>query len=232
MLTVDNVTKRYKSGGQEVYALNGVSLTVERGEFLAVIGKSGCGKSTLLHIISGLASPTSGAVLYEGEDITARNRESILRFRAEHVGIILQNFSLLNDRTVYANVELPLKIHKVEKTKREKLVREYLGRMDMLEYIDRYPNQLSGGQQQRAAIARALVCDADILLADEPTGSLDSENAMQIIDILRSIADSGKTVVMVTHDMEAAAKCDRCIRLDRGEVVPEGRSSGRKGIPV
>ena len=221
MLTVDNVTKRYKSGGQEIYALNGVSLAVERGEFLAVIGKSGCGKSTLLHIISGLASPTSGAVLYEGENITTRTREGILRFRAEHVGIILQNFSLLNDRTVYANVELPLKIHKVEKARREQMVREYLERMDMLEYIDRYPNQLSGGQKQRVAIARALVCDADILLADEPTGSLDSENAMQIIDILRGIADSGKTVVMVTHDMEAASRCDRCIRLDRGEVVPE-----------
>ena len=221
MLTVDNVTKRYKSGGQEVYALNGVSLAVERGEFLAVIGKSGCGKSTLLHIISGLASPTSGAVLYEGENITTRTREGILRFRAEHVGIILQNFSLLNDRTVYANVELPLKIHKVEKARREQMVREYLERMDMLEHIDRYPNQLSGGQKQRVAIARALVCDADILLADEPTGSLDSENAMQIISILREIADSGRTVVMVTHDMEAAAKCDRCIRLDRGEVVPE-----------
>lgn len=221
MLKVDNVTKRYKAGGQEVFALNGVSLTAERGEFLAVIGKSGCGKSTLLHIISGLVRPTSGAVLYEGEDITARTRDGILRFRAEHVGIILQNFSLLNDRTVYANVELPLKIRKMEKTGRERLVREYLGRMDMLEYIDRHPKQLSGGQQQRVAIARALVCDADILLADEPTGSLDGENAMQIIDILRNIADSGKTVVMVTHDMEAAAKCDRCIRLDRGEVVPE-----------
>lgn len=221
MLKVDNVTKRYKAGGQEVFALNGVSLTAERGEFLAVIGKSGCGKSTLLHIISGLVRPTSGAVLYEGEDITARTRDGILRFRAEHVGIILQNFSLLNDRTVYANVELPLKIRKMEKTGREHLVREYLGRMDMLEYIDRHPKQLSGGQQQRVAIARALVCDADILLADEPTGSLDGENAMQIIDILRNIADSGKTVVMVTHDMEAAAKCDRCIRLDRGEVVPE-----------
>lgn len=221
MLTVDNVTKRYKSGGQEVYALNGVSLTARQGEFLAVIGKSGCGKSTLLHIISGLASPTSGAVLYEGENITGYSREGILRFRAEHVGIILQNFSLLNDRTVYANVELPLKIRKAEKARRERLVREYLARMDMLEYIDRYPKQLSGGQQQRVAIARALVCDADILLADEPTGSLDSENAMQIIDILRGIADSGKTVVMVTHDMEAAAKCDRRIRLDRGEVVPE-----------
>ena len=221
MLAVDNVTKRYKSGGQEVYALNGVSLTARRGEFLAVIGKSGCGKSTLLHIISGLASPTSGAVLYEGENITGRSREGILRFRAEHVGIILQNFSLLNDRTVYANVELPLKIRKAEKAGRERLVREYLARMDMLEYIGRYPDQLSGGQKQRVAIARALVCDADILLADEPTGSLDSENAMQIIDILRGIADSGKTVVMVTHDMEAAAKCDRCIRLDRGEVVLE-----------
>lgn len=221
MLTVDNVTKRYKSGGQEVYALNGVSLTAKRGEFLAVIGKSGCGKSTLLHIISGLASPTSGSVLYEGEDITARTREGILRFRAEHVGIILQNFSLLNDRTVYANVELPLKIRRVEKAGRERMVREYLGRMDMLDYIDRYPNQLSGGQRQRVAIARALICDADILLADEPTGSLDSENAMQIINILRGIADSGRTVVMVTHDMDAAAKCDRRIRLDRGEVVPE-----------
>ena len=221
MLTVDNVTKCYKSRGQKVYALNGVSLTAKQGEFLAVIGKSGCGKSTLLHVISGLASPTSGAVLYEGEDITARSRDGILRFRSEHVGIILQNFSLLNDRTVYANVELPLKIRKMEKSRREQLVREYLGQMDMLEYIHRYPKQLSGGQKQRVAIARALVCDADILLADEPTGSLDYENAMQIIDILRGIANSGKTVVMVTHDMEAAAKCDRCIRLDRGEVVPE-----------
>ena len=172
MLTLDNVTKRYKSGRQEVYALKNVSLSAEKGEFLAVIGKSGCGKSTLLHIISGLAAPTSGAVLYEGEDITARTREGILRFRAEHVGIILQNFSLLNDRTVYANVELPLKIQGTEKARREKLVREYLGRMDMLEYAGRYPKQLSGGQQQRAAIARALVCDADILLADEPTGTV------------------------------------------------------------
>lgn len=146
MLTVDNVTKRYKSGGQEIYALNGVSLTAKRGEFLAVIGKSGCGKSTLLHIISGLSSPTSGAVLYEGEDITALSRDGILRFRAEHIGIILQNFSLLNDRTVHANVELPLKIRKMEKSRRDQLVREYLDRMDMLEYIDRYPKQLSGGQ--------------------------------------------------------------------------------------
>lgn len=221
MLAVENVTKRYKLRGQEVYVLNGVSLTAERGEFLAVTGKSGCGKSTLLHIISGLSRPTSGTVRYEGEDITARSRDGILRFRAEHVGIILQNFSLLNDRTVYGNVELPLKIRKLEKAGRERLVREYLGRMDMLEYIDRYPKQLSGGQQQRAAIARALVCDADILLADEPTGSLDYENAMQIIDILRSVARSGKTVVMATHDKEAAAKCDRCIRLNRGEVVLE-----------
>lgn len=221
MLTVDNVTKRYKSGRQEVSALKNVSLTAEKGEFLAVIGKSGCGKSTLLHIISGLAAPTSGSVLYGGKNITAGTREDILRFRAEHVGIILQNFSLLNDRTVYANVELPLKIRGTEKARREELVREYLGRMDMLEYVGRYPKQLSGGQQQRVAIARALVCDADILLADEPTGSLDGENAMQIIDILRGIADSGRTVVMVTHDMGAAAKCDRCIRLEVGEVVPE-----------
>ena len=172
MLTLDNVTKRYKSGRQEVYALKNISLSAEKGEVLAVIGKSGCGKSTLLHIISGLAAPTSGSLLYEGEDITARTREGILRFRAEHVGIILQNFSLLNDRTVYANVELPLKIRGTEKARREKLVREYLGRMDMLEYAGRYPKQLSGGQQQRAAIARALVCDADILLADEPTGNV------------------------------------------------------------
>ena len=152
MLTVDNVTKRYKSGRQEVFALKNVSLSAEKGEFLAVIGKSGCGKSTLLHIISGLAAPSSGSVLYEGEDITARTREGILCFRAEHVGIILQNFSLLNDRTVYANVELPLKIRRMEKAGRQELVREYLGRMDMLEYMDRYPKQLSGGQQQRVPL--------------------------------------------------------------------------------
>lgn len=221
MLTVDNVTKRYKNGRQDIYALNNVSLTAEPGEFLAITGKNGCGKSTLLHVISGLVSPTSGAVLYDGKDITAGTREEILRFRAEHLGIILQNFSLLNDRTVFANVELPLKIQKLEKARREKMVREYLERMDLLEYMGRYPKQLSGGQQQRVSIARALVCDADILLADEPTGSLDDENAMQIINILRDIADSGKTVVMVTHDIEAAAKCDRCIRLNRGEVISQ-----------
>lgn len=219
MLALSGITKIYKSGGRQIYALRDVGMKVREGEFLAVTGRSGCGKSTLLHVISGLVRPTGGTVDYNGEDITAKGREELLRFRREHVGIILQNFSLLNDRTVYANVELPLKIRKVNTGKRREMVREYLDKMDMGDMLDRYPQQLSGGQQQRVAIARALIGDAELILADEPTGSLDEENAEQVIGILRGIARSGRTVIMVTHDMDAAQQCDRRIILDGGRVI-------------
>lgn len=219
MIEIVNITKIYKTRGQKIYALNNINFQANEGEFLAIVGKSGCGKSTLLNIIAGLVKPTQGIIRYNNEAITTKRQKDIIQFRKDHIGIILQNFSLLNDRDVYANVELPLKIHKVNKTERKKLVPLFLEKFDMSDKIRMYPKNLSGGQQQRIAIARALIGNADIILADEPTGALDEENALQIINILRKIANDGKTVIMVTHNMDFAARCDRCIKMDKGEII-------------
>ncbi len=218
MLTIKDITKTYRAGGKTIYALKGIDLTVNKGELLAVIGKSGCGKSTLLHLVAGLIRPTEGVIDYDGEAVTGKSREERLRFRMEHIGIILQDFSLLNDRTICANVELPLKIRGVKKAERRELAESCLKKLGIEELSLRYPGQVSGGQRQRAAIARALVCDADIILADEPTGALDEENGAQVVGILRDIAHRGKTVIMATHDKNAMQKCDRCIMLDHGEL--------------
>lgn len=219
MIDIVNITKIYKSNGQNIYALNNINLKIKDGEFLAIVGKSGCGKSTLLNIIAGLVKPTQGTIRYNDEVITTKRQKDIIQFRKDHIGIILQNFSLLNDRDVYANVELPLKIHKVNKTERKKMVPLFLEKVDMCDKIRMYPKNLSGGQQQRVAIARALIGNADIILADEPTGALDEQNALQIISILREIADNGKIVIMVTHNMDFATQCDRCITIDEGELI-------------
>lgn len=220
MLEIKDVSKTYGQK-QEGKALEHVSLRFEKGQFAAIVGKSGSGKTTLLNIIAGLTRPSAGSIEYGGENVTNKKAREISQFRKEHVGIILQNFSLLNDRNVYANVELPLRIRRVNKDKRETLVEGYLKLVGMEDKQSARPAQLSGGQKQRVAIARALIGDADIILADEPTGSLDEETAEQIIKILREIADSGKIVIMVTHDMNAAGKCDRCITLDSGVVRRE-----------
>lgn len=219
MLVIKNISKIYRQKFYELKALDEINISFNRGEFVAIVGKSGCGKTTLLNIIAGLIRPTAGAILFEGDDITSKQPKEILKFRKEHVGIILQNFSLLNDRNVYANVELPLKIQRVSKSKRKALVNKYLSMVDMSDKINAYPRQLSGGQKQRVAIARALISDADIILADEPTGSLDEKNAEQIVSILREIANLGKIVIMVTHNMAATSKCDRCITIDRGNII-------------
>lgn len=219
MLVIKNISKIYRQKFYELKALDEINISFNRGEFVAIVGKSGCGKTTLLNIIAGLIRPTAGAIIFEGDDIASKQPKEILKFRKEHVGIILQNFSLLNDRNVYANVELPLKIQKVSKSKRKALVNKYLSMVDMSDKINAYPRQLSGGQKQRVAIARALISDADIILADEPTGSLDEKNAEQIVSILREIANLGKIVIMVTHSMDATSKCDRCITIDRGNII-------------
>ena len=199
--------------------LQGVSMEFKQGEFVAIVGDSGCGKTTLLNIIAGLLHPTEGFICYDGNIITEKSQNGINEYRKNHVGIILQKFSLLNDRNIYNNVELPLKIHKYPKDLREKLVTEYLEKVNMSEKRYVYPNNLSGGQQQRVAIARALVSNPDIILADEPTGALDEQNAEQIVNILRQVSNEGKIVIMVTHHLKFLSYCDRYIKLDEGKVV-------------
>ncbi len=219
MLEIHNVSKIYKEYNRETYALRNVTFDVKNGEFIAVTGPSGCGKSTLLNILAGLLAPADGEIIYNNDKVDYNNSTQLQQYRCNHVGIILQNFSLLNDRTVGQNVSLPLDIRKVEKRQKNGMVREYLMRTGMIDKIDSFPQQLSGGQKQRVAIARALVYNPDIILADEPTGALDKDNAVQIIDMLRKIAEEGKIVIMVTHDMNMVSRCDRCITLKDGCIV-------------
>lgn len=219
MLEIHNVSKIYKEYNRETYALRNVTFDVKNGEFIAVTGPSGCGKSTLLNILVGLLAPADGEIIYNNDKVDYNNSTQLQQYRCNHVGIILQNFSLLNDRTVGQNVSLPLDIRKVEKRQKNGMVREYLMRTGMIDKIDSFPQQLSGGQKQRVAIARALVYNPDIILADEPTGALDKDNAVQIIDMLRKIAEEGKIVIMVTHDMNMVSRCDRCITLKDGCIV-------------
>lgn len=219
MLEIHNVSKVYKEYNRETYALRNVTFDVKNGEFIAVTGSSGCGKSTLLNILAGLLAPAEGGIIYNNDKIDYNNSAQLQQYRCNHVGIILQNFSLLNDRTVGQNVSLPLDIRKIEKKQKNGMVREYLMRTRMIDKIDSFPQQLSGGQKQRVAIARALVYNPDIILADEPTGALDKDNAVQIIDMLREIAEEGKIVIMVTHDMNMVSRCDRCITLKDGCIV-------------
>lgn len=219
MLQIHNVSKIYKEYNRETYALRNVTFDVKNGEFIAVTGPSGCGKSTLLNILAGLLAPAEGEIIYNNDKIDYNNSAQLQQYRCNHVGIILQNFSLLNDRTVGQNVSLPLDIRKIEKKQKNGMVREYLMRTGMIDKIDAFPQQLSGGQKQRVAIARALVYNPDIILADEPTGALDKDNAVQIIDMLREIAEESKIVIMVTHDMNMVSRCDRCITLKDGCIV-------------
>ncbi len=219
MLELINVNKIYKTYSGKVNALHNINLTVEKGEFIAIVGQSGCGKSTLLNIIAGLLSPTDGIIMYNGEPISGRTNSYLQEYRRKNVGIILQNFSLLNNRTVRQNVELPLRIRKTGRNEINKLVELYLDNVGMLDKIDNFPNQLSGGQKQRTAIARALVSNPDIILADEPTGALDAANAEQIIKMLHEVSISGKIVIMVTHNMDLIKKCNRCITLSDGKII-------------
>ncbi len=219
MLEIHNVSKVYKEYNRKTYALRNITFDVKNGEFIAVTGPSGCGKSTLLNILAGLLAPAEGGIIYNNDKIDYNNSAQLQQYRCNHVGIILQNFSLLNDRTVGQNVSLPLDIRKIEKKQKNGMVREYLMRTGMIDKIDSFPQQLSGGQKQRVAIARALVYNPDIILADEPTGALDKDNAVQIIDMLMEIAAEGKIVIMVTHDMNMVSRCDRCITLKDGCIV-------------
>jgi len=217
LVTLQNVTKNYITDGQPVRALQDVSLEVDRGEFVALMGRSGCGKSTLLNLAGAMDLPTSGKVLLEGVDTTSLNDNALTALRREKVGFIFQSFQLLHTLTVLENVELPLQL--AGKPNARETAREKIAAVELNGLGDRYPHQLSGGQMQRVGIARALVQSPAILLADEPTGNLDSISGNVILELLRRLTREMSTAtIMATHSLEAAALADTLVRLRDGTI--------------
>jgi putative ABC transport system ATP-binding protein len=218
VLTLQNVTRVYKAADVETSALREVSLRIETGEFVAVTGPSGCGKSTLLNILGLLDVPSSGDYEFFGERIAGRSEDDLALLRRAGVAFVFQNFNLLPDLTVAENVAVPLQYRKVSRAERQRRVSAALEQVGIAHRAKHRPNQLSGGQQQRVAVARALVTEPKLLLADEPTGNLDTDNGRAIMEILTSIGDSGCTIVMVTHSPEHASYAGRTIRMRDGRV--------------
>jgi putative ABC transport system ATP-binding protein len=221
LIRLENLTKVFATEEVETHALSGVHLDIERGEFVSIAGPSGCGKSTLLAILGLLDSPSDGRYLLKGTPVERLNRAERARIRNREIGFIFQAFNLIGDLTVFENVELPLTYRHVPASERRKMVRESLEKVGMAHRQKHYPSQLSGGQQQRVAVARALVGEPSILLADEPTGNLDSANGEAVIEILRGLHRAGSTICMVTHDPRYAGYADRTVRIFDGRVVEE-----------
>ena len=214
LIKLNKVYKKYGTGSGSVAALSNISIEIEKGSMVAIIGKSGCGKSTLINILGGLTAPTQGQYLYDGEIVEYISPNLLSKFRRNNIGFIVQNFALINNKTARENIELPI-LNLKTSIKNEK-VKNIAQKLDIANKLDRYPFELSGGECQRVAIARALVNEPKVILADEPTGSLDTQNEEIIISILREIADNGTTVVVVTHDMNVANRCDKIISLKDG----------------
>ena len=208
-------------------ALDEVSLQIEKGEFVAIMGPSGCGKSTLLNILGTLDSPTAGNYYFEGREVNKLSESQLTAFRKGNIGFVFQNFNLIDELTVFENVELPLIYLNRKKPERRKKVMEVLERMNIAHRANHFPQQLSGGQQQRVAIARAVVTDCNLILADEPTGNLDSANGVEVMELLSELNRQGTTIVIVTHAQRDAEYAHRIIHLLDGKVVSEGKKLNR-----
>ncbi|WP_263418226.1 ABC transporter ATP-binding protein [Terriglobus albidus] len=226
IIEIEQLTKVFYTDEIETHALSGVHMQIQRGEYVAMSGPSGCGKSTLLSIIGLLDTPTSGRYQLNGKEVANLNFSDRSRIRNQEIGFIFQSFNLIGDLTVAENVELPLTYRSgMPVAERKKRVQESLERVNMAHRMRHYPAQLSGGQQQRVAVARALAGSPSILLADEPTGNLDSKNGEAVMQLLKELHDEGATICMVTHDPRFAAHAERQIHLFDGKVVAEGELS-------
>jgi putative ABC transport system ATP-binding protein len=221
LIHLEGVTKVFVTDEVETHALAGIHLDIQKGEYLSIAGPSGCGKSTLLAILGLLDSPSDGSYILNGKPVQGLKLSERARIRNREIGFIFQAFNLIGDLTVYENVELPLTYRGMPSAERKKRVHEALERVGMSHRVKHYPSQLSGGQQQRVAVARALGGDPSILLADEPTGNLDSANGEAVMDLLRELHRGGATICMVTHDPRYARYADRNIHLFDGRVVEE-----------
>jgi putative ABC transport system ATP-binding protein len=219
MIQTIELKKTFAAENVETHAIQDISLTIEEGEFVAVMGPSGCGKSTLLHLLGLLDKPTSGQLSLMGYEVSSYSERERVEMRRGNIGFVFQSFNLIDDLTVYENVELPLQYLQTPTNQRKKMVHETLERMNLNHRRSNYPQQLSGGQQQLTAFARAIIINPRLILADEPTGNLDSVNGHKIMRMLDDLHDNGKTIVMVTHSTEYAEQADRIIQLFDGHIV-------------
>ena len=227
VIKLDGLTKVFLTDEVETHALAGIHLEIKRGDYFSIAGPSGCGKSTLLSILGLLDSPSEGAYTLNGKPVQELTHSERARVRNREIGFIFQAFNLIGDLTVYENVELPLTYRGMPSSERKKRVQESLEKVEMAHRMKHYPSQLSGGQQQRVAVARALGGQPSILLADDPTGNLDSRNGEAVMDLLRGLHREGATICMVTHDPRYARHADRSIHLFDGRVVEEDGSKHR-----
>ena len=219
MLRTENLTKVFRTEEVETTALNGVNIEVKDGEFVAIMGPSGCGKSTLLSLLGMLDNPTGGHYFLDGEEVGHLREKDRTRFRKGRIGFVFQSFNLIEELTVEENIDLQLRYLGIGRKERRERVLDILRKVNLSQRAGHYPHQLSGGQQQRVAIARAVVGKPKLILADEPTGNLDSTNGLEVMELLSSLHAEGSTIVMVTHSQHDAAYADRIINLFDGEVV-------------
>ena len=225
MIQIENISKVFRTSEVETVALNHVNLDIKEGEFVAIMGPSGCGKSTLLNILGLLDNPTEGSYKLMGEEVAGLKEKERTRVRKGKLGFVFQSFNLIDELNVYENVELPLTYLGIKATERRRMVEDMLRRMNISHRAKHFPQQLSGGQQQRVAIARAIVTNPRIILADEPTGNLDSTNGNEVMNLLKELNHDGATVVMVTHSEENAREAERIIRMMDGYILTESKNT-------
>lgn len=221
LVEVKDLYKIYNPGENEVRALDGINLTVEKGEFLAIVGQSGSGKSTFMNMIGLLDIPTSGTYLLDGIDVSSMTDDELSEIRNKQIGFIFQGFNLISNLSAIENVELPLVYRGMKKEERHKLAIDALERVGLSHRLSHLPKQMSGGQQQRVAIARAVAARPPIILADEPTGNLDSHSGVEVMKILHELHKEGRTIILITHDNEIAKEAQRVIRIQDGQIIAD-----------
>ena len=227
LIEIKDMYKIYKMGSEEVHALDGINLTIEEREFVAIIGASGSGKSTLMNMLGCLDTPTCGTYLLGGEDISSFTDKRLANVRNRKIGFIFQQFNLLKKLTAFENVERPAKYAGISKQERQSRTVEAIKLVGLSDRMRHKPNALSGGQQQRVAIARALVNKPPVLLADEPTGNLDSKSSREIMGIIKELHEAGNTIILITHDNGIAEQADRLLRLSDGKIISDVRKGAR-----
>jgi putative ABC transport system ATP-binding protein len=219
VILLENITKSYETGGNSMQVLKGIDLNIKSGELVSIMGSSGSGKSTLLNILGMLDNYDVGSYTLDGKLIKDLSEKKAAIYRSQFLGFVFQSFNLINFKTAWENVSLPLYYQKVPRSKRKELALQRLEEVGLLDWAEHLPSEMSGGQKQRVAIARALIADPKVILADEPTGALDSVTSMEVLDLLKKVNATGKTVIIVTHENEIAAETERIIRLKDGRII-------------